>query len=101
MQDTRDHGCGYDFAIITKDGVLQVEVKGLDGSSGGITFTSKEWETAESKGDNYYLMIVRNVSSEPEFQLIQNPYNVLSPKKSVFTTAQIRWNVKESELPNE
>jgi hypothetical protein len=46
-------------------------------------------------------MIVRNVSSEPEFQLIQNPYNVLSPKKSVFTTAQIRWNVKESELPNE
>lgn len=30
LHDTRDHGCGYDFAIITTDGVLQVEVKGLD-----------------------------------------------------------------------
>ncbi len=54
-----------------------------------------------SKGDNYYLMIVRNVSTESEYQLIQNPYNVFSPKQSVFTTVQVRWNVKESELPNE
>lgn len=100
LRDTRDHGCGYDFAIITTGGELQVEVKGMDGDSGGITFTKKEWETARSNGDNYYLMIVRNVSAEPEFQLIQNPYDVLSPKKSVFTTVQVRWNVTESELLN-
>lgn len=101
LQDTRDHGCGYDFAIITTGRELQVEVKGLDGDSGGITFTSKEWDTARTNGDNYYLVIVRNVSSEPDFQVIQNPYKVLAPKKSVFTTVQVRWNVPESELPNE
>ena len=101
LRDTRDHGCGYDFAINRGDEELRIEVKGLDGDSGGVSFTSKEWKTARKQGDNYYLVIVRNVSSEPTFQIIQNPHTVLSPKKSVFTTVQVRWNVSDSELPNE
>lgn len=100
LLDTRDHGCGYDFAIITEDEVFHVEVKGLDGDSGGITFTSKEWDTARLSGDNYYLVIVRNVSTKPDFQVIRNPHKILSPTKSVFTTVQVRWNVSESALPN-
>lgn len=100
LLDMRDHGCGYDFAIITEDKELHVEVKGLDGDYGGITFTSKEWDTARLSGDNYYLVIVRNVSTKPDFQVIKNPHKILSPKKSVFTTVQVRWNVSESALPN-
>lgn len=99
LKDTRDYGCGYDFTLITSDKDLQIEVKGLNGDSGGITFTSKEWHTAQNNGDRYYLVIVRNVSSEPTFQIIQNPYKILSPKKSVFTTVQVRWNISELELP--
>jgi len=99
LKDTRDQGCGYDFAIINPGKEIKIEVKGLDGDSGGITFTSKEWYTARSNGENYYLVIVRNVSSEPDFQIIQNPYEVLFPKKSVFTTVQVRWDVSETELP--
>lgn len=101
LRDTRDHGCGYDFAIDTGQKEIQIEVKGLDGDSGGITFTSKEWDTAKKQGDDYYLVIVRNVSADPSFQIIQNPSSVLSPKKSVFTTVQVRWNVPDSELPDE
>jgi hypothetical protein len=101
LKDTRDYGCGYDFSIVTSEKDFQVEVKGLDGDSGGITFTSKEWDTSRQKGDSYFLVIVRNVSSEPKVQIIQNPYKVLSPKKSVFTTVQVRWNVPDQEIPNE
>lgn len=99
LKDTRDQGCGYDFALNTADRELQVEVKGLDGDSGGITFTSKEWDTARSNADTYYLVIVRNVSAEPDFQIIKNPYKVLSPKISVFSRVQVGWNVSESGLP--
>jgi len=74
---------------------------GVHYNSGGITFTSKEWNTSRQKGDSYFLVIVRNVSSEPKVQIIQNPYKVLSPKKSVFTTVQIRWNVPDQEIPKE
>ena len=101
LQDTREYGCGYDFSIITANKELLVEVKGLDGDTGGISFTSKEWETAKINGDNYYLVIVRNISSEAKFQVIQNPYNVLSPKKAITTTVQVRWNVSDSELTDE
>lgn len=99
LTDTRDRGCGYDFSVKTSDYSVQVEVKGLDGDSGGITFTSKEWDTARCSGDNYFLVIVRNVSTQPLFQIIKNPYAALSPKKSVFTTVQVRWNVSDSDLP--
>ena len=100
LEDTRDHGCGYDFAINTDDIEFKIEVKGLDGDSGGVSFTSKEWKTAKLAGENYFLVLVRNVSSIPEFQIIQNPYNSLSPKRSIFTTVQTRWNVPENQFRN-
>ena len=100
LKDTRDHGCGYDFEIVNENQQAQIEVKGLDGDSGGITFTSKEWNVAKKKRDSYFLVIVRNVSGIPSIQIVQNPASVLSPKKSVFTTVQVRWNVTDGELSN-
>ena len=98
LRDTRDLGCGYDFEIVNGDRHAQVEVKGLDGGAGGIGFTSKEWDVAKKNGDSYFLAIVRNVYEEPTIQIIQNPASVLRPKKAVFTTVQVRWNVADSEL---
>ncbi len=98
LRDTRDHGCGYDFEIVNGHLHIQVEVKGLDRDAGGIVFTSKEWDVAKKNGDSYFLTIVRNVSTEPTVQIIQNPASVLSPRKTVFTTVQVRWNVTDAEL---
>ena len=98
LQDMRDFGCGYDFEITNGIQKTQVEVKGLDGDSGGIMFTSKEWDVAKNNGQSYYLAIIRNVSKTPIIQFIQNPAAILKAKKSVFTTVQVRWNVAEKEL---
>jgi hypothetical protein len=98
LQDTRDLGCGYDFEIHGDDGEYQVEVKGLDGEAGGVSFTSKEWHTAREKGKTYFLVIVRNASSTPQFQVVQDPARKLSPRKSVYTVVQVRWNADETEL---
>lgn len=98
MIDMRDRGCGYDFEILYGNQVYQIEVKGLDGDSGGIIFTSKEWDTALQKLTTYYLVVVRNISSKPEMQFIKNPTNVFSPKKNIFTTVQVQWNITASDL---
>ena len=92
LLDKRDHGCGYDFEIIGEKTAL-IEVKGMDGEVGGISFTSKEWDTAKNKGEDYYLVIIKNISSEPSVIIIQNPAKSLSPKKYIFSTVQIRWNL--------
>jgi hypothetical protein len=90
--DKRDHGCGYDFEI-NGESKVYIEVKGLDGKSGGISFTSKEWDVAKKERENYFLVLVKNISISPVIEIIQNPYETLEPKRYVFTTIQIRWNL--------
>ncbi len=92
--DTRDNGCGYDFEILspTKSKVF-IEVKGLEGNNGGVSFTSKEWNTAKKYGDDYYLAVVKNVSESPQITFIQNPASKLTPKKNIIRTVQITWNI--------
>jgi hypothetical protein len=98
LTDMRDQGCGYDFEITSSDKKFQIEVKGLDGLSGGIAFTSKEWDVAQKMRDSYFLVVVRNISTSPVITIIQNPASVFAPKKNVFTTVQVRWNLSDADL---
>jgi hypothetical protein len=77
---------------------VQIEVKGLDADTGRVVFTSKEWDAAKNNDDSYFLVIVRNVSSNPTVQLICNPARVLKPRKNIFTTAQVQWSVSDVDL---
>lgn len=92
LVDMRDYGCGYDYEILGENKVF-VEVKGIDGKFGGISFTSKEWDIARKEGDKYFLVIVKNISENPQIEIINNPYKSLNPKKYIFETVQIRWNL--------
>ncbi|WP_415712695.1 DUF3883 domain-containing protein [Maridesulfovibrio sp.] len=95
--DTRDQGCGYDF-LLDSDLRIAVEVKGLSGNDGGISFTDKEWETAKKMQDNYFLLVVRNVDELPRPQVICNPYEKLKPQQQLRTTVQVSWNVSGANL---
>ena len=98
LRDTRDLGCGYDFAIERKDEQYFVEVKGIASEAGGIVFTGKEWETAQKHGDRYCLVVVSRLATEPELQVIRNPCARLDAKSNVVTTVQVQWIVSDSEL---
>lgn len=98
LTDVRENGCGYDF-LIRHDGTeYQVEVKGMDALSGGIQFTSKEWEVAKEMGDTYFLAIVRCVSDEPTIEFIRNPRSMLKAQKQITTVVQVRWQIADSAL---
>lgn len=97
LTDTRDKGCGYDFEIKTTESYY-IEVKGLAEESGGILFTSKEWESAKHAQDKYYLAIVSKINTTPEINFIQNPAARLNPKKNIVTTIQIQWSVSANDL---
>jgi uncharacterized protein DUF3883 len=99
--DCRDLGCGYDFRIATDSGKeLYIEVKGLAEHSGGILFTDKEWRTARKYSDNYYLVIIRNVSTNPTIEVIQDPAKKLEPKRNIYTSVQVSWSVSDKALKN-
>lgn len=98
LVDTREMGCGYDFEIVKGELKIFIEVKGLNGTTGGILFTNKEWQLAKQKMDKYYLVLVHNVSGESEVNIIQNPIKKINAKKNIFTSVQVNWTVSHSDL---
>lgn len=99
IKDTREYGCGYDFEINSTE-TYYIEVKGLANKSGGILFTSKEWETAIIYKDKYILAVVRNINESPTIKFLPNPTSVLNAKKNIVTTIQLNWSVTPNNLKN-
>lgn len=98
LVDRRTSGEGYDFEIHSAGKNLAVEVKGLAGSTGGISMTSREWLAARAWKEDYYIALVLNVESIPDVVLIHNPGYRLQPRLSLFTAVQERWSASVAEL---
>ena len=97
--DMRDYGCGYDFQfIISNNQVYAIEVKGCSDDTGGILISQKEWNTARIMKTDYYLIIVSNINNKPEIDIINNPYEKLSPKRNIQTVIQVNWTVPAQQL---
>jgi hypothetical protein len=90
LVDTRDDGCGYDFKLSDESYVF--EVKGLALSNGGVSFTDKEWKTAKELRERYILVIVSNVFTSPEIQIITDPYNNINPAKKMTRIVSVNWS---------
>lgn len=99
LKDCRDMGVGYDFEINKRDSEnYYVEVKGLDGYTGGIVFTDKEWRTACEKGDLYYLVVITGISESPDFSFYRNPAAKFEPNRNISTTITVSWNVTQKQM---
>ena len=75
IEDTTKLGCGFDFKLHSSstNKFLGVEVKGLNGLSGNIALTEKEYKVANYLKDDYYLFIVKNFIEKPNHIFFQNP----------------------------
>lgn len=75
VENTTRLGCGYDFRLQSKtdDPFLAIEVKGLMDKAGGVSFTPKEHNVAETLTDRFYLFVVKNFRESPFHEIYQNP----------------------------
>jgi hypothetical protein len=75
IEDTTDHGCGYDFRLWPKNGTefSAVEVKGLSDTSGSLQLTDKEFHSASVLENRYYLFVVKNFRERPFHEIYPNP----------------------------
>jgi len=98
LVDKREYGCGYDFEIINNDFTVFIEVKGLSDLNGGISFTDKEWKTANKQKERYFLILVKNINDKPEIQIIKNPSEQLHAEKAITTVVQINWYASANQF---
>lgn len=92
LHDKRGLNLGYDFQIIGEQ-IIYIKVKGLGERFGGVSFSSKEINFSKKEGEKYYLIIIKNVFENPSFEIIQNPFKKLNPKKNLYKVLQIKWNI--------
>ncbi len=92
--DKRHDGCGYDFLIENNFSKAFIEIKGLDQEEGGTSFTSKEWDMAKNYGEEYFLVLVSNLSAVPEVNIVQNPFAKLSATKYIYRPIHNRSEIR-------
>jgi len=90
LLDCRDFACGFDFGVRDRD-LLAIEVKGLKTRRGSILFTDSEWNQANRRQDDYWLVIVGGLEREPRAKLIRHPAAVLSVISSIRNVSTTSW----------
>lgn len=94
VENTTRLGCGYDFRLqpATESEFLAVEVKGLSERTGAISLTPKEYETAASMKERFFLFVVKNFRESPFHEIVPNPLSArLSFTKRERIFLQVTW----------
>jgi hypothetical protein len=75
LENTTQLGCGYDFRLNRRSGgdFLAVEVKGLKETTGSVSLTPKEYQTASALAARFFLFVVKDFCRSPYHEIYSNP----------------------------
>lgn len=90
LVDCRDFACGFDFGVHGQD-LLAIEVKGLKPMRGAILFTDSEWNQANRRETNYWLVVVGGLEHRPRAKLIKHPAAELTVTSSIRNVSAVSW----------
>lgn len=96
LVDTTLDGVGYDFKNSLE--TIYIEVKGSVSDQKNILLTDKEWDAAKRFGNQYYLVLIYLINDTPNFILVNNPADCLSPNLSIQRTITFNWNVPHVQM---
>jgi hypothetical protein len=88
--DLRQAGCGYDFSVSNR-AAWAIEVKGIKQAQGSILFTDREWTEARLRQDDYRLVVVGNIATQPVARIIRNPHTTLTASSTYRQSIVVEW----------
>jgi hypothetical protein len=91
LVDCRDFACGFDFGVHGRD-LLAIEIKGLKLMRGAILFTDSEWNQANRRETNYWLVVVGGLDRHPRARLIKHPAAELRVSSSIRNISAVSWS---------
>lgn len=90
--DRREEAIGYDFGRLDQPRAA-IEVKGLTGLRGTITFTDHEWATAGGRRLDYLVVVIGNVYvSSPSWLLVRDPTRSLGARAHFRRQTSVSWS---------
>ena len=94
LEDTRKLGIGFDFRIAFPQNYLAIEVKGVTGAHGYISFTDKEWNVARMLETGYILALVRSLNTTPALEFVAHPVAHIKATAKAVPSVALSWNAK-------
>jgi len=96
-EDVSSLNLGFDIKSYDEAGKIRyIEVKAR-AQTGPVALTQNEWFKAQRFGNEYYLYVVFNASTNPELHIIPNPAETLKPEEKVEI---VRYLVDGNEILN-
>ena len=92
IEDARHWGDGYDFQIKIDESFLLAEVKGVREKSGSIRITQNEFDRANEYQNNYFLIVISNLSKSPKMNVFENPLNKIDFAKKEIKSVQLNYH---------
>lgn len=80
-KDVSLNNLGYDILSERQYGDRYIEVKARR-DEGSIYLTENEWDSAKTRGNNYFVYIVLNAKTYPKLYCIKNPASTISASKN-------------------
>lgn len=94
LQDARLWGDGYDFQIQLGQKFVLAEIKGVRNKNGAIRITQNEFNKAEEYKNDYFIIVVSNLSKTPQLNVIENPLENLNFNRKEMNSIQINYHTE-------
>ncbi len=100
-EDVSQENLGFDIRSKGKEEVRYIEVKAR-ATEGPVALTPNEWFKAKRFGEQYWLYIVVNATTNPVLYIVNNPAENLNPEEKVeivrFVVSPQEWKEKKVEV---
>ena len=92
LEDARLWGDGYDFQIQLQEKFVLAEIKGVRNKNGAIRITQNEFDKAEEYKNDYFIVVVSNLSKTPQLNVIENPLKNIKFNRRELNSTQINYH---------
>ncbi len=94
LLDARLWGDGYDFQIQLQEKFVLAEIKGVRNKNGAIKITQNEFDKAEEYKDDYFIVVVSNLSKSPQLNVVENPLKNLTFNRKKMNSIQVNYHTE-------
>jgi hypothetical protein len=94
LEDARLYGDGYDFQIQLQEKFVLAEIKGVRNKNGAIRITQNEFNKAEEYKDDYFIVVVSNLSKSPQLNIVENPLKNLKFNRKEMNSIQVNYHTE-------
>lgn len=94
LQDARLWGDGYDFQIQLQEKFVLAEIKGVRNKNGAIRITQNEFDKAEEYKEDYFIVVVSNLSKSPQLNVVENPLKNLKFNRKEMNSIQVNYHTE-------